>query len=881
MRLILTHENADFDAVASQLAAHKLHPDSIPLLSRRVNRNVNQFLTLYWDALPFMRVSAWRRQRVEQIILVDTQSVPSVRGVRPHTPVMVIDHHTPDENLDESWETTIEPVGAATTLGVEMLQAQGLTPTTIEATLLLLGIYEDTGTLTYDTTTSRDVRAAAWLLEHEAQLPIVRRFLDVPFSEAQQALYRQLQLNAEWLKIEGHSIVLAAVQAPADFAEEISAIAHRMRDALAPAGLVILVGFPHHVQLVARSTTDHIDVSELARAFGGGGHGRAAAATIMETSLEEAEAKVRQLLPRAVRPAIKVAELMSRGVKTITAQETVLRAGHEMQRYGHEGYPVLDAQSGRLVGLLTRRAVDRALSHDLGRLQVGQVMKSGRVFVYPDEPVERVQQLMIAEDWGQVPVIARSKPGEENGRDNLLGIITRTDLLRLLSQPPEDEDKGNLRRQLASGLPPAHWQMVQVVSEVADEAVMPIYFVGGLVRDLLLNLPAVDMDIVVEGDAIELAHQLAKKYGGRVRSHGRFGTAKWLLTPKVWAAIAPNVPTEGAAESVDFVTARTEFYTQPSALPQVTHGSIKLDLHRRDFTINTLAIRLDGPHLGDLLDFYGGLRDLDQGLIRVLHSLSFIDDPTRILRAVRLEQRLGFQIEPRTAELITNALPVLERVTGARIRHEIELALEEAQPVPVLERMASIGALAAIHPSLSWNEETAQAFGRLQTLLANDEWTTATQDRLPTSVYFSLWLLPLSSEEQHEVMERLKVRKSTRDEVEGVSELVQALQALPADARPSEVEKTIRPYAAWPRILLAVRAAVGDSPAGELLDRYWREWRHVQTAVDGNDLRQLGLKPGPQYTLLLDRLLAARLDGEVSNEAEERALLQRLLQEKA
>jgi tRNA nucleotidyltransferase (CCA-adding enzyme) len=408
---------------------------------------------------------------------------------------------------------------------------------------------------------------------------------------------------------------------------------------------------------------------------------------------------------------------------------------------------------------------------------------------------------------------------------------------------------------------------------------MPIYFVGGLVRDLLLELPAADIDVVVEGDAIALVQELRQRYGGSVRSHARFGTAKWLLSRQSWRRLAPDVALADVPATIDFVTARTELYERPSALPEVERGSIKPDLHRRDFTINTLAIRLDGAYLGQLLDFYGGMRDLDRGLIRVLHSLSFIDDPTRILRAVRLEQRLGFQIEPRTEELIADALPMLDRVTGDRIRHEMELALREAAPVPVMERLAGLRILRQIHPELGWHQATASQFHRLGQLMSDPMWYEALQGQSPASVYFALWLAPLPQNVREAVMNRLKVRRSTRDEVEGLVNLQSRLESLPPEPPPSAVERALRPFAPHPRILLAARAAVAGSPSATLLDAYQRDWRHVETVLDGDDLRALGLRPGPRYALLLDQLLAARLDGRVYGEAEERALLAALLDE--
>jgi tRNA nucleotidyltransferase (CCA-adding enzyme) len=584
---------------------------------------------------------------------------------------------------------------------------------------------------------------------------------------------------------------------------------------------------------------------------------------------------VLELLPQAVKPMTAVAQIMSRGVRTLSPELPLHEAATLMQRFGYEGYPVVD--DGRLVGLLTRRAVDRAMSHNLGYAPVRRFMKVGAVTVRPSDSIERVQQLMLNEGWGQIPVIAEDNPDASHP----IGVVTGTVVLNFLFQPATETAVSNLRQRLTDSLVPPLWAMIQVVGEMAAALPMPLYFVGGPVRDLLLDQPPTDLDLVVEGDAIKLARQLSQKYGGEIRTHGRFGTAKWFLTPDIWqsfspAPLPPNPPASPLPDTIDFVTARSEFYAEPSALPEVERGSIKLDLHRRDFTINTLAVRLDGAHLGELLDFYGGQRDLQQGLIRVLHSLSFIDDPTRMLRAARLEQRLDFAIETNTADLITAALPMLDRVTGSRIRHELELAFRENNPIPVLARLAELNIMSHIHPALRWSPDIAQTFARVPAILTDEAWREALKGEPPTFVYFALWITPLSPHLQTEVMDRLVVRKATREDVDQCQRVLLVLQELPADPKSSEVERALRPI--HPRVLLAARALLGDSPQTEWLIRYYEEWRHIKTIITGDDLRALGLKPSPRYATLLDQLLAARLDGLVADEAEERALLQQLLE---
>jgi tRNA nucleotidyltransferase (CCA-adding enzyme) len=313
LTLVLTHENADFDAVAAQLAAARLYPRAIPVLPRRVNRNVRAFLNLYGDQLPFMLPDELIRRPVDMVILVDTQTMATVRGMGPQTRVQIIDHHPLARDLPPGWTYHGEPVGATTTLLVEGLAERGIALSWVEATFLLLGIYEDTGSLTYPSTTPRDLRAAAWLMERGADLAVVSEFLHHPLSEAQRRLYDRLLESAQTLELEGHTVIIAAARADG-FLEEVSSVAHRLRDLFEPSALFVLVEFDGHVQLVCRTTTDDIDAGGVAAHFGGGGHARAAAAVIRGRSLEEIREELVRILPRHIRPAVTVAEIMSRGV---------------------------------------------------------------------------------------------------------------------------------------------------------------------------------------------------------------------------------------------------------------------------------------------------------------------------------------------------------------------------------------------------------------------------------------------------------------------------------------------------------------------------------------------------------------------------------------
>ena len=871
MWITLGHENSDFDAVAAQWLATRLYPDTIPLLARRINRNVQQFLALYGGFFRFELIANWPRQWIEGVILVDTQSLPNVRGIRPKTQIHVVDHH-PQEVVRPSWSYQVETVGATTTILVERIADSSLAVSAEEATLFLLGIYEDTGCLTYDTTTARDARATAWLINMGANLTIVRRFLEIPLSPAQLKLYHQLLDAIEWHTIEGQILLLTAVQGSADFEEEISTVATKLRDTFVPTAMIVLVALPHRVHLIARSSSDEVDVGILAKAFGGGGHSRAAASTLHHISLPEARRKVLSWLKKIVRPIMRVSQIMSHHVKTIQIDQSVASADVQMRRYGHEGYPVVD-RDGKLVGLLTRQVVDRAMQHRLDKSPIAQLMHVGRVTALPSDSITQLQVLMADEGWGQIPVVS-----EEDG-DQIVGIVTRTDLLRaLMVKSPQAKAHASIQEQLHETLSPAIWQLLQAISQIAQQRHLPIYFVGGLVRDLLLGKSSPDIDIVVEGYAPDLTQQLVTSYGGRHHLHAQFGTAKWLISAETWQTIGIT-EWDPTLHSLDFVSARTEYYTEPTALPTVTRGSIKLDLLRRDFTINTLAIRLDGAHIGELLDFYGGLRDLEQGAIRVLHSLSFVDDPTRILRAVRFEQRFQFAIEPRTLELLIHSVSLLGQVTGARLWHELEKLFAEEHRIAMMERLAELGALQGINEALRWSKDSAESFRQLTQLLTLSYWTINLKPKEYALLYLLVWLNHHPVETQLALVARFYLSKDVRIAITQLEQLCHLLVEVPLTTLPSQIEKQLRPFAQNPFSLLACRVLLHGTTVATWLDRYQQEWKNVKPLLTGRDLLAMGIPSGARIAFILDQLLAAYLDGALITKSaeDERIYLQTLL----
>lgn len=871
MELIVTHPNADFDAVASMLAAHKLHPDALPLIPDRLNRNVADFLQLYRNGLPFSiyREAEYQPGPVERLIIVDTQRPPNLDGLDTDAPQTIIDHHRPFErdDLRPGDSFLCEPLGSNTALLVEHLRERAIPITSLEATLLALGVYEDTGSLSYGTTTPRDIRAAAWLLEQGSVLDTVRRFLSTPLTPEQQSLLDHLLSASESRVIHGYTITVGAARVD-QYIEQVASVAHRLRDILDPAALFIAVQMPENLLLVCRSNGEVVDVGAVARLFGGGGHARAAAATIYDRDADQIVARLWDEIRSRVQPVIQVADLMSFGVQTVAAEVTAAEVTPQMRRIGHEGFPVVDG--GRVVGLLTRRQVDRALDHNMGEIPVRDLMTAGEITLRPHDSIMTLEKRMVESGWGQIPVI------DDHGA--LIGIVTRTDLIKHWARihPARPAEEPTITRaDMGAILGDPTLQLIDHIAGQARDHNQTLYMVGGVVRDLLLRRPNYDLDFVVEQDAIALCTQLQARYGGELHTHRPFGTAKWLLDAGTAARL--ELPLAALPQHIDFATARNEFYEHPTALPTVYQSSIKLDLQRRDFTINTLALQLSPEGAaGRLLDFYGGLADLQAGLIRVLHSLSFVDDPTRIVRAVRFQRRLDFTIEPRTAELIDTALPMLRRISGERVRHEIDLLLAEPDPEGALYSLEARGILEAIHPAFHLPAQLSDYFARSRCALPG--WAHQPIDRI--SLYWHLMAIGIPHRQIAEWGERLLLGRRLTQSMAGAARLAQTgEQWAAAHLRNSQIATLLDDVTET--ALLAVWLTADDDDIRALIEAYLTDWRHIQPITSGHDLRRRGLAPGPGFGVVLRQLREAWIDGAVTDAEGEAQLLEELLKRSA
>ncbi len=408
-------------------------------------------------------------------------------------------------------------------------------------------------------------------------------------------------------------------------------------------------------------------------------------------------------------------------------------------------------------------------------------------------------------------------------------------------------DIANLSSRIGKQLPVELIDFMQSAGAVAASQGQGLYLVGGVVRDLLLERTNLDLDLVVEGDAVNLAQQLVSITRGKIVIHPRFKTAK--LRWNKW--------------SVDLATARSETYGRPGALPSVKPGSLADDLFRRDFTINAMAIELITSRYGQLIDLYGGRNDLEHRLIRILHEKSFIDDATRIWRGLRYEQRLDFQLEANTLKLLKRDIPMLDTISGDRIRHELELALKEEYPEKVLHRAEEFEVLSRLHPSLKGDGWLAEKFGQARRL------------SYPPLVglYLSLLCYRLNAKESEQLISYLRLPKSLAQTLRDTISFKAKLGSLAApDLAPSIIYSLLQCYS--PTAITAVSLASDSPVARQHIQMFLNKLRYIKPALTGNDLKKLGIAPGPQMKEILHHLHEARLDGKVTNKKEEERLVE-------
>ena len=885
MKVITTHLNADFDGLASMIAAKKLYPDAVMVFPGSQEKNVRRFIndTLQYR-YEFTKLKHIEFEEVDTLIVVDTRQkirIGAFAGCldNPGISLHLYDHH-PDTLDDIKGQIeVIQPVGATATVFCQVFQEKDIKISQEEATIFGLGLYEDTGSLTHLTTTPDDLLAVAWLLEKGAQLDIISQFLSYDLTARQVNLIHELIKTAKSYIISDIKIVVVSLTLQ-KYEDDFSLIVRRFMVMENLNCLFALVCMEGRIYLIARSRIAEVNVGNIARDFNGGGHATAASATARDMTMIEAQEKLIRSLHRHIKPQAIAKEMLSQPVISIPEDISILEANHLLTRYNITVLPVVTttapdttltaAPSVKVIGTISRRIAEKAIHHNLGSFPVSDYMTTDIKVLPLSATLADIEDLIIEQRQRLIPIIHEQQ---------LKGVITRTDLLNMLINDPghlpqdlnrEDEKpirekSKNILQLMSATLDRELIILLRTIGEVAEDSGFKAYAVGGFVRDLLLKHKNLDLDIVVEGDGIIFAKQLVKKTGGRVRTHDRFITANVTLPDGF---------------KIDIATARLEYYEYPAALPTVELSSIKLDLYRRDFTINAMALQLNPLQFGTLIDFFNCQNDLKEKLIKVLHNLSFVEDPSRILRAIRFEKRMDFKIARHADRLIRGAvkMDLFGKATNPRLFAELQQIFAEENPTLAIRRLADFNLFQFLWPDLKPNLKADRRFLHIiqQAQRAISWFHLLYLDE--TIEPWRIYLLAVMARSRPAQLETFCERFQIQERI--CRELI--IQKLAADelsnrfyGRPPEKNSDIRRLLAplSNEGLLYLMAIARKKEIKKTVSLYVTSLRNVQPLLNGDDLKELGYAPGQEFRKMFAALRDARLDAVVKNREDEKEFI--------
>ncbi len=878
MEVITTHTNADFDCLGAMTAALKLYPGAVLSFPGSQEKGVRDFVQRHPEYLPhFTRAKDIDLESITCLIIVDCQQATRIGRFaeilgRPGLGVHVYDHHPVTDESIIPTGGKIAACGSASTLLATSLMEQCLVLTPEEATLIMLGIHEDTGRLLFASSTPDDYRVAGWLLGQGGRLNIVSDALTPELTKAQMGLLKQLLTTIKTSTVNG--IVISIAYASCDhYIGDIASLAHLMRDMENMDALFLAVAMEDHVYLVARSHIPEIDAGEIMKEFEGGGHATAASAVVHDKPLKQVLERLDGLLRLSVRTEATAGSIMSTPVKTMPDSVSIAGAREFLTRYNCNAMPVMAGET--MVGVVSRKTVEKALHHGLGESPVTDFMHTEFLSATSDTPLADIQSYMVTGNRRFVPVFVGTR---------LTGAVTRTDLMRYiyggrrgqagvlydldsLEVPTRTRSVAGL---LGKRLSAKTRDTLHKLGEVGDRLGLSVYAVGGFVRDLLLGVDNLDIDVTAEGDGVFFAECFAAQYGGRARSHEKFGTAVLVL---------PD------GRKIDVASTRLEYYESPGVLPTVERASLRHDLYRRDFTVNTLALCINSDRFGQMTDHFGGQQDLQEKVVRVLHNLSFVEDPTRVFRAIRFEQRLGFHIAPHTENLIRSAvrMHLLEKLGGERLLSELVQIMCEKVPTAAIGRMSSLGLLPFIHPALKLVPATERVLQETEQVMA---WFRLLylEDRCePWQVYFLALCDGLKPDEFNDACTRLAIPGRLALRLCSQRHLVfTTLNAIKRRLKQADEVRNSQLYDWFSgftlEMLLYMAARASSEQVRRFVSLYLTRLRTVSPFLDGEYLLGLGLEPGPLFGRMMGRLLHARLDGEVNSREEEEALVKLLTQ---
>ena len=864
--IITSHINADFDAIASMLAAQKLYPGSVIIFPGSQEKNLRDFFISSTSYLFNMAdPSSIDFSQTSKLVIVDTRQKNRLLQVsnlldKKNIKIDIYDHHPAMEGDVAGSFEMIRQTGATTTILTTLLQEKKILPTPDEATIMALGIYEDTGSFTFSSTTKEDLEQAAFLLSCGANLNTIVSFVVKEIKSEQVTWLNELLNEMTTHKINGVDIHMSVISSPTyitDLATIVQKVI-RMEDLDIFFAIVLM---DNKINIISRNTIPEIDVGKILSKFGGGGHSYAASAKVDNRTLAQVEMMLIEQLQKQVKRIQIAKNLMTSPAITIEPHATCKIAGNMMTRYNINSLLVVDKKNNSYEGYITRQIIEKVLHHKLSHLPVKEYMNSEVSYISSDADVLQIENIIIEGKHRILPVI-------DNGW--IKGVITRTDLLNYLVQHnkalkkngAEPEIKRNAKKRqieniLYQRLDSRIKQLLQNIGRTGNDLGFNMFVVGGFVRDLLLHRQNEDIDIVVEGDGIEFARVYAKKQGCRINTHRKFGTAVIIFPDNF---------------KIDVASARLEYYQTPAALPIVEKSSIKLDLARRDFTINTLAISLNPDNFGTMIDYFGANRDLKDKTIRIIHNLSFVEDPTRIFRAIKFSNRFGFKIGKVTSNLIHNAIKIdcFKNLSGLRVLSELKQIFEEENPIPAIRTMEVYGLEKVIHKELIFIPNTYHLLESVNKTLSWHDLLYVDEEYPRWAVYFMAILNRCSYKVCEEICNRLKVPVKERGILlEKRYKAEKQLHLIETASNYTKEDLYWILINLKTEFILYMMALAKTDDTRKAISNFYTHQRSIKPYIQGRDLLKIGIPSGTVFSTIFKQILTAKLEGQLKTKKEE------------
>ncbi len=840
MNLIVTHSTADFDALASLVLAGKIFSNSICLIPS-FSSSVYSFFSLYGNLFENLKnLKDIDLSKIDRVIMVDTQYPDRVTGLKEfienHPKVLIIDHHYPDEEVKINAKRIVKEVGATVSILTHMIKKKNIDIKPLEASLFALGIYEDTGNLLFITTKPYDIEALSFIYNYGVNLKIVHKYLITYLTDTQKKIFEKILANLKVVEINGYKIGISMVKI-CEYTEGVGFLVHKVLELFDLEAIFSILILDKKTIIIGRSRTEDINVKKILSFFGGGGHKTAASAnfdTLKKTNVYD---KLIKLIKNNVKIKIYAKDIMSSPVKTIDIDSSLEEAKNIMLRFNFSGLPV--TKNGKIIGIVTRSEISKVELLGLTNFKVKDFMIEKFIFVTPDTSLEDIEKIMVEKNIGRIPVIVKGK---------VVGIITRSDILRGIYLKNEriepcKVEASKINKILENNLSNKTLSLIKKIGRVADEMKINAYLVGGFVRDTLLNLESKDIDVVIEGDSILFSQELKKILKTNIHIYPDFKTATLNIDDL----------------RIDIASSRREYYKEPASLPRVEMGgNIKDDLLRRDFTINTLAICINKNCFGNLIDLLNGFKDLEEKKIRVLHNLSFIDDPTRILRAVRYSVKLNFKIEKETKNLIKNTIKtgLFTDAKNTRIKEELFTILnDEKIALKGLKLLKSLGGLKLIHRKLLLTNETIQKIEFSLNIIPELNKNNIVYDL--DSILFFMLITELNDYNRKEIIERWNLKK---DFMKNENFYLDKIEELKNCSSKYEIFNCLKNLNLEELIYLLY---LSEDKEKEKIKEFIFKLSNLKIKLKGKDLISMGFEPSRDFKYIFEKVKEEVINGNL------------------